>query len=141
VYVRDAEGCESEWYIPFPEAVTINPTVEVEFSCVGNSLTNTVTVYVDDSNTDTSLLEYALDGGPYQASNVFTNVPAGTNHYIDVKHDNGCIQNTDFFVVQNYQPLSLILNEGSEPGEIVATATGGTGDYEFSINNGTYGSN
>ena len=141
VYVRDAEGCESEWYIPFPEAVTLNPTVEVEFNCVSNSLTNTVTVYVDDSITDTSLLEYSLDGGPYQASNVFTNVPAGTNHYIDVKHDNGCIQNTDFFVVQNYQPLSLILNEGSEPGEIVATATGGTGDYEFSINNGTYGSN
>ena len=43
-----------------------------------------VTVTVDDSITDLSDLDYALDGGAYQASNVFIDVIAGVGHYIDV---------------------------------------------------------
>ncbi|MBQ0768488.1 MAG: T9SS type B sorting domain-containing protein, partial [Bizionia sp.] len=139
VYIRDAVGCESEWNIAFPDAVRINPTIEIDYFCENNTLTNTITVSIDDSITDTSQIDYSLDGGTYQASNIFTNVPSGTNHYIDVRHTNGCIQNTNFFVVQSFQPLSLILSEGDEPGEIIATTTGGTGDYEYTVNNQNQG--
>nr|WP_321235019.1 T9SS type B sorting domain-containing protein [uncultured Psychroserpens sp.] len=140
VYVRDAQGCESEWNITFPDPVTINPIVEIEYLCENNTLSNTVTVSVDDSITDLTQLDYSLDGGPYQLSNIFVDVTPGTDHYIDVRHTNGCIQTTDLFDIGDYQPLSLILAEGEEPGEIIATATGGTGVYEFTLNGEDYGS-
>jgi gliding motility-associated-like protein len=139
VFVRDAQGCESEWNISFPDPVTINPIVEIEYLCENNLLSNTVTVTVDDSNTDLTQFDYSLDGGPYQLSNVFTDVIPGTDHYIDVRHTNGCIQTTDLFTIEDYQPLSLILSEGDEPGEIIAITTGGTGIYQYTFNDEDYG--
>ena len=141
VYIRDAQGCESEWNITFPEAVRINPVLEIEYLCENNILTNTVTVTVDESITDLSLLQFSLDGIGSQASNVFTNVEyaSGAEHYIQVTHNNGCVQYTDFFTIQEYQPLSLILVEGDEPGEIIAETTGGTVEYSYTINNEDYG--
>ncbi|WP_298899907.1 T9SS type B sorting domain-containing protein [uncultured Psychroserpens sp.] len=139
VYVRDAQGCESEWNITFPESVTINPVIEIEYLCENNALTNTVTVTVDESITDLSQLDYSLDGGPYQISNVFTDVLPGTDHYIDVRHTNGCIQTTELFDIEDYAPISLVLVEGDEAGEIIANAAGGTGVYQFTFNDEDYG--
>ncbi|OUR91876.1 chromophore lyase [Flavobacteriales bacterium 34_180_T64] len=140
VYVRDAQGCESQWNITFPESVSINPIVEIEYTCENNSISNTVIVIVDDSITDLSMLDYALDGGPFQMSNVFINVIPGTDHYIEVRHTNGCIQTTDLFNIENYEPIALELIQGDEPGEIFANATGGTGVYQYTLNDEDYGS-
>lgn len=140
VFVRDAEGCESEWNITFPESVVINPTVEIENLCEDNIISNTVTVSVDESITDLSQLDYSLDGGPYQLSNVFTNVDTGSNHFIDVRHTNGCIQTTEVFAIDYYEPIALTLATGDEAGEIIATASGGTGNYQFTLNDEDYGS-
>ncbi|MGS2726237.1 T9SS type B sorting domain-containing protein [Psychroserpens sp. BH13MA-6] len=139
VYVRDASGCESQWNITFPESVNIDPQIEIAYNCDNNNLGNTVTVTVDDSITDLSQLDYSLDGGPYQLSNVFTDVVPGEDHYIEVRHTNGCIQITELFNIEDYDPISLILNLGDEPGEIIAIASGGTGDYQYSINGGDFG--
>ena len=138
VYIRDAEGCESEWNITFPESVSINPEVIVENICEDNTQSNIVTVKVDDSTTDLSELDYSLDGGPYQASNIFTNVSVGTDHYVDVRHTNGCIQTTEFFSIDDYDPVTLTLTEG-DLNEFIANATGGTGDYQFTMNGEDYG--
>ena len=138
VYVRDTEGCESEWNITFPESVSINPMVTVEYVCLNNTTSNIVTVTVDDSVTDPSDLDYSLDGGPYQASHIFNDVPVGTDHYIDVRHTNGCIQTTEYFDIIDYAPVSLSLNEG-ELNEIIAIASGGTGGYQFTFNDVDYG--
>ena len=138
VYVRDALGCESEWNITFPESIAINPVIEIDYLCEIDALSNTVTVSVDESITDTSQLDYSLDGGPYQISNVFTNVSAGSNHFIDVRHTNGCIQTTEVFEIEGYIPLSLVLNPGNEAGEIIADVTGGSGDYQFTFNGENY---
>ncbi|MEH6538010.1 MAG: T9SS type B sorting domain-containing protein [Psychroserpens sp.] len=139
VYVRDAQGCETEWNITFPDPVTINPIVAVEYICENNVTLNTVTVSVDVSITDLSQLDYSLDGGAYQISNIFTNVVPGTDHYIDVRHTNGCIQTTEFFDIETFDPISLVLVEGGEQGEIIANAAGGTGEYQFSFNGEDYG--
>lgn len=138
VYVRDALGCESEWNITFPDSVLINPMVEVEFGCENNAPSNIVTVTVDDSITDLSDLDYSLDGGPYQASNVFVDVPSGTGHYIDVRHTNGCIQRTELFDIPDFDPLILVLAEG-EINQIVATTTGGSQPYVYTFNGEYYG--
>ncbi|MDX1318300.1 MAG: T9SS type B sorting domain-containing protein, partial [Xanthomarina gelatinilytica] len=139
VYVRDSQGCESEWNITFPESVRINPFVEIEYTCVNNASSNIVTVFVDDSITNPDDLDYSLDGGPYQASNVFVDVVPGTGHYIDVRHTNGCIQRTELFDITSFDPLTLVLNDG-EINEIIAVASGGSGEYEFTLNGESYGS-
>ncbi|WP_142786287.1 T9SS type B sorting domain-containing protein [Changchengzhania lutea] len=139
VYVRDNLGCESEWNITFPKSVSIDPIAVVEYGCTDNVSTNSVTVTVDDSITNPADLDYSLDGGPYQTSNVFINVLPGLNHFIDVRHTNGCIQRTEMFDIESYDPLQLVLEDG-ELNEIVAIATGGSGDYEFTLNGESYGS-
>ena len=138
VFVRDSQGCESEWNITLPDPVRINPIANVEYVCDNNLTSNIVTVTVDDSITDPSDLDYSLNGGPYQTSNIFTNVVAGTGHYIDVRHTNGCIQRTNSFNILQFQPLSLVLNDGGL-NEIIAIATGGTGGYQYTLNGEDYG--
>ena len=138
VYVRDAQDCESEWNITFPESVKIDPLAEVDYLCDNNIQSNTVTVTVDPSITDLSDLDYSLDGGPYQTSNVFINVTPGIGHFIDVRHTNGCIQRTNLFDVDQYDPLVLSIADGNI-NEIVATVTGGSGDYEFTLNGESFG--
>ncbi|UKM64377.1 T9SS type B sorting domain-containing protein [Flavobacteriaceae bacterium GSB9] len=138
VYVRDALGCETEWNITFPESVAINPVAEVVFDCVNNIATNTVTVTVDET-VDPAELDYSLNGAPYQANNVFVDVPAGMGHYIDVRHSNGCIQRTQAFDVEQYEQLQLAIDDG-EINQIVAVATGGAEPYEFTLNGEPYGS-
>jgi gliding motility-associated-like protein len=139
VYVRDGQGCESEWNITFPESVKINPEAIVEYGCTDNLSTNTVTVTVDASITNPADLDYSLDNGPYQTSNVFVNVVPGIGHFIDVRHTNGCIQRTDTFDIDDFEPLVLVLENGGL-NEIVAIVTGGSGVYEFTLNGESYGS-
>ena len=138
VFVRDAEGCESEWNITFPESVTINPEVLVEYICVENASENLITVLVDDS-VDPNELQYSLNGGPFQASNIFQNVVPGLDNYIEVSHTNGCTQTTELFDVGEYLPVAIALNE-TEQNHFTALATGGTGDYTFTMNDEDYGS-
>jgi gliding motility-associated-like protein len=139
VYVRDSEGCESEWNITFPESVSFTPLLAVENICVNDLTENVVTVTVE-GNVDPADLDYSLNGGPYQLSNVFTNVPVGTDHFIEVRHTNGCIQTTEFFEILPYEPLVLALNE-SGLNEFVAVASGGTGDYQYTLNGVDYDTN
>ncbi|MCR8667798.1 T9SS type B sorting domain-containing protein [Aestuariibaculum sp. M13] len=140
VYVTDSEGCQSEWNIEFPDPVKIDPVAVLEYGCENNISTNMVTVYVDETMTDPTQLEYSLDGGPYQASNIFVNVPAGIGHYIDVRHTNGCTKQTELFDIEAYEPLQLAIQEGETINTIEAMATGGTGEYEFFLNGESYGS-
>ena len=139
VYVRDALGCESEWNITFPESVLIEPEVEVVFGCENNISTNTVTVTVDASTVSLTDLDYSLNGGAYQTSNIFINVPAGANHIITVRHTNGCEKPTLPFNIEPYSQLALILENG-DLNEIVALTTGGSGDYEYTLNGESRGS-
>ncbi len=139
VFVRDAEGCESEWNITFPESVNINPEVVIENTCEDNAQNNMVTVKIEDPLTNPADLDYSLDGGAYQVSNVFTNVSVDTDHYVDVRHTNGCIKSTDLFTVEDYDPVTLTFTEG-ELNEFIANASGGTGDYQFTMNGEDYGS-
>jgi gliding motility-associated-like protein len=139
VYVRDALGCETEWNITFPESIIINPEVIIEYECVNNSTNNTVTVTVDDSITDLLDLDFSLDGAPYQTSNVFINVVAGLDHFIDVRHTNGCIQRTLLFDITQFEPLALVLEDG-DINQIVALTTGGSEPYEYTLNGESVGS-
>ncbi len=138
VYVRDAFGCESEWNITFPESISVNPIVNLDFTCENNNQINIVTVTIDDPSIDPNDLDYALDGGTYQLSNTFENVPEGLDHYISVRHSNGCIQTSELFDIEAFDPVTLTLTEG-ELNEFTANANGGTGSYTFTMNGEDYG--
>ncbi len=141
VYIRDNEGCEVEFEIDFPSSIDFNPELVLEYGCINNAATNSVTVNLNENDTiNPADLEYALDGGVYQTSNIFTNVAPGLDHYIQVRHSNGCVKQTSFFDIEDYQPLTLILQEGGGLNQIEAIATGGTGNYEFTLNGESRGS-
>ncbi len=139
VYIRDFFGCESEWNITFPEAAFIVPEVEVEIQCFDNVSTNVVTVTVDEELVDVSQLQYSINDGPLQNSNIFTNVTPGTDNYITVQHANGCSVMTELFDIEAVSSVDLLLEDG-ELNEIVAVATGGNGEYTYSLNGEDFGS-
>ncbi|NQX85644.1 MAG: T9SS type B sorting domain-containing protein [Flavobacteriaceae bacterium] len=139
VYVKDARHCETQWNIPFPETPRFNPDITLEAACENNAVRHTVTVHIEGTETLLEALDYSLNGGQYQSSNVFTNVPSGHDNYIDVRHTNGCVKSTEFFYLESYNTLSLELIEGDGLGHILAIATGGTGGYEFTLNEHYYG--
>lgn len=138
VYIRDSLGCESEWNITFPESAFIEPFVEVEIICIDNVSLNSVTVFVDEDLVDISQLEYSLNDGPYQSSNVFINLPGSTDNYIIVQHSNGCVKMTEFFDIGVIAPVELFLEEG-DLNEIVALVIGGAGEYTYTFNGTDYG--
>ena len=138
VYIRDVLGCESEWNIIFPEAVFMEPAIDLEVLCVDNLATNEVVVTVDEDLVNISQLEYSLNDGPYQSSNIFTNILPSIDNYITVRHTNGCIVLTEFFDIESFDPVGLTLIEGGL-NEIVANGFGGNGVYNYTLNGVDYG--
>ncbi|MCK8140462.1 T9SS type B sorting domain-containing protein [Flavobacterium sp. I-SCBP12n] len=138
VYIRDANGCTTTVTAPLKESVTMNPKAVVQYDCVNNAAANTVTITIDDSITDPSEVDYAIDGGTFQSSSIFTNVAPGF-HTVIARNLNGCEQPTVNFEVIQVNPLTLVLNDGGL-NEIVAVATGGGGNYTYTFNGENYGS-
>lgn len=141
VYIRDVNGCTAEWIVTLDESVNLDPKATVAYGCDNNSPSSTVTVTVDASITNPADVDYALDGSTvFQASNVFSNLTPGF-HTITARHSNGCEKTTIQFEVLGFTPLALTLSDGGL-NEIVATATGGAGNYQYSFDGGnTFSSN
>ena len=147
VYIKDANDCTIEWLVTMAPSVKLAPIATVEYGCFNNAPSNTVTVTVDASITDPTDVDYALflDGiapSPlvYQMSPVFSDVPPG-NHFIRARHSNGCEKDSNYFQIDVVQPLAVSIADGGL-NEIVATATGGSGGYQYTFNGeSTGGSN
>ncbi len=146
VYVRDANDCDVDFEIDFPLAINLSAELVVSYGCNENISTNTVVVNLDDISLSPADVTYALDGGPEQQSNTFFNVAPGLDHFIEVRHINGCvlraISNATLeptFDIDEIAPITLTLEEG-RINEIIANAAGGTGDYEFTFNDESTGS-
>lgn len=140
VYIRDANLCTTEWTVSLPESIKLDPKTIVDYGCSGNSPSNSVTVTIDASITNPADVDYSLDGvSSYQPSNVFTNVPPGI-HFIRARHTNGCEKDTPDFTILQFDPLALTIADGGL-NEIVATATGGAGKYQYTFNGEDNGGN
>jgi gliding motility-associated-like protein len=132
VFVQDANKCVIDFIVQLNEAVKLNPSTIVNYDCVNNSQNNLVTVNLDSSISDFSLVQFALDGGAYQPTNVFSNLTPG-DHFIRVKHNNGCVKDSPVFNIKRVDPLVLSLKqEGLN--EIIALPNGGFGNYTFMFN-------
>ncbi|QLC66335.1 T9SS type B sorting domain-containing protein [Flavobacterium sp. LPB0248] len=137
VYIKDA-GCLIEMVVMMDKAVILQPKSKINTECANNAVQNSVTITVDKSNTNLADIDYSLDGAAFQISNVFTNITPGT-HTVTARHTNGCEQTTLPFTIDEVQPLTLSLTDG-HINEIIATATGGGGDYQYTLDGESYGS-
>ena len=137
VFVKDALGCIGTVSIVVGNTAgpsitaTVTPT-----SCSGNTGTITAT-----GTGGTPPLQYSIDGVTYGAGNIFTNLAAGV-YTVYVKDANGCIKTTAV-TVTNASNLTLavsVINSscGINNGTITATATGGVGGLQYSINGTVY---
>ena len=132
VYYKDAVGCENMIDVILPDAVTLNPTIQVSYDCVNNHAANRVEV--DPGYADHNEIDYSLDGvGAYQQNNIFADIAPG-KHFIRVRHTNGCSADTAEFEIIAVAPLQLTLAEEKGVWNVItASAVGGGGEYVYSI--------
>ncbi|OMQ12439.1 T9SS type B sorting domain-containing protein [[Flexibacter] sp. ATCC 35103] len=131
VYITDALGCTAQVSAILPDAVKLNPIVEISTECVQNATANRVSVKVDPSIDNPADVDYSLDGGTYQSGNVFTNLTPG-KHTITARHSNGCTRTAKEFTIQYIAPLEVSIEDG-ELNQILATPNGGQGPYRYSF--------
>ena len=139
IYIKDANSCTYELPVALNPSVILNPTADVSNECVNDLPANKVIVGIDLSN-NAADVTYSLDAsGMEQNSNVFNNLTPG-DHYIMVHHKNDCDDATPVFTIDKIDPLAITLDLGGL-NEIVATVTGGSSVYQFTVNGVSIGSN
>jgi large repetitive protein len=89
----------------------------------------------------TSPYNYSINGDPAQTSNYFTSLSAG-NYSVVVTDVNGCATSVNFSITSPSQlsytsTMTPVSCNGLCDGGITITASGGTGPFTFSTNNGS----
>ncbi|MFN8235240.1 MAG: PKD domain-containing protein [Bacteroidia bacterium] len=138
VLITDANGCSVSQPLIVNDAPSpvISNVQQTNISCNGSSDGGVQIL----TNGGTAPLQYSIDNGSnYQALNNFSNLSAG-NYNLIVQDANGC---TATATVQLSQPSAIVLNPASIPstcgnddGTVTITASGGTGAFNYSIDNG-----
>ena len=128
VFVRDAQGCETNVTIDIEAGVNLNATVAPIYTCTGNIPENSLDIIFEDTTVIADVM-FALDStdpADMQLTFDYTNIAAGS-HYLTIMHANGCINTIDF-EIEGYEPLTLELQQNNI-NEITAVVNGGLEDY------------
>lgn len=130
VQVLDSLGCLTQFQV---EIINPNP-ISVTAVLTSNDCINKGIITITATGGSGDYL-YSIGGVGYQNSNIFTNLVIGTNDF-QIKDSNGCIA---FFTVTIDPPLPLDILVSvniCQGDEVVVTATGSPGPYQYSIDNG-----
>ncbi|MBX7242026.1 MAG: HYR domain-containing protein [Bacteroidia bacterium] len=135
ILVQDASGCQTSFSINVTEPAQLTASVAASsILCNGGLSDITVT-----ATGGTGVLQYSLNGGAYQAGNVFTGNVAG-NYTVSVQDANGCTISVPVSVTQ---PLPLITSLSSTPvlcfggvADLSVSVSGGTAPYQYALNGG-----
>ncbi|WP_127023384.1 T9SS type B sorting domain-containing protein [Flagellimonas beolgyonensis] len=139
VFVRDAQGCETNVFVEIEPGVNLAATVTPIYECTGNIPNNYLEIVFENDSVTADVL-YALDStdpADMQLTADFMNIAPG-DHYLTIAHANGCMTTYDF-TIEGYEPLTLVL-ENNNINQITAVAEGGVEPYTFyfnDFNNGT----
>ncbi|WP_350286731.1 T9SS type B sorting domain-containing protein [uncultured Croceitalea sp.] len=130
VFVKDALDCEGVIVVDIEPGVNLNAVVTPVYECDGIVPDNFLDIAFEDNTIIPDVL-YAMDStdpAAMQLTADFTNLAPG-NHSLTIAHANGCVNTIDF-VIEDFQPLTLML-ENNNVNEITAIAAGGLEDYTF----------
>ena len=151
--VQDANGCTfaaASVTITAPAAISGSGAITSDYNGSDLSCATATDGEITITATGgTGTLMYSIDGGTYQASNVFIGLAAGT-HTLSVQDANGCTFaaasvtitapaaiSGSGAITSDYNGSDLSCATATD-GEITITATGGTGTLMYSIDGGTY---
>lgn len=140
VYVRDNAGCSST----VPVNVSASGAWPVTFTTVQASCQGAYNGSITVNANGTANTQYQINLGPWQSSNVFTNLPAGT-FFINVRDQvSGCAANgltatvtAGTSTVTGTAVATPTSCAGLNNGSITVTATG-TGPFQYAINGGAW---
>ncbi|MFM6933862.1 MAG: T9SS type A sorting domain-containing protein [Flavobacteriales bacterium] len=129
-------GCSGTGTFVLPAAAVIvaNPTLSNAITCHGNTNAS-ITVAASGGQ---AAYSYSITGTTYQASNIFTNLAAGT-YTVYAQDANGCIGNSTLTITEpaaigvNAVP-TMISCTGANNGQIFVSASGGVAPLTYSIN-------
>jgi hypothetical protein len=140
VFVKDVNGCigTASTLITEPDAFIITKSV-VDVAC-HDSINGSITVFAAGGS---GALAYSIDNGAtYQSSNTFTSLKAGI-YKVTVRDVAGCTGSI-FAIVHEPKAISLttgvldVTCHGDGNGSISVNASGGAGNFQFSISNNTF---
>jgi hypothetical protein len=125
--------------ISSPSAITPGTVSITHPTCSGS---DTGTIALNGSSGGTGSLSWSIDGNFQSVTNLFSNVSPGS-HIATVRDANNCTAAIGTVVVNAPIAAAFVSTEAScttiNDGTITVTgATGGTGTYQYSLNNGTY---
>ncbi|MBI3138835.1 MAG: hypothetical protein HYZ15_09645 [Sphingobacteriales bacterium] len=139
VYIKDARGCISSTGVNLGNlsGPSVTNAVTTAANCGNPAGSITVT-----ANGGVAPLQYSIDGINFQAAANFVNLLPGT-YTLTVKDANGCLATRVVIVASTSGPQVLtatVLHAacGNANGTITATASGGVGALQYSINGTVY---
>jgi hypothetical protein len=129
ITVRDANGCEiSLSVLVTVQALAVSGSVSQPIDCPGGSdgqITATGTGGVPG-------YQYSLNGGPFQNSNFFSNLAAGS-YTLTIKDSGGF---TSTAIVNLTAPPVLVVAPNANNQTVTVAASGGTPPYQYRLDNG-----
>jgi hypothetical protein len=138
VYVKDANGCIKTTTVSVASFSGLTLAVSaISSSCSINNGTITAT-----ATGGVAPLQYNINGGAYQLSNIFNGLGAGT-YIINVKDANNCIVTKQAIVTAVTGPSFTLAVEqnatcGTASGVIRVTAVGGVAPLSYNIDGGAF---
>jgi hypothetical protein len=136
VYVKDAIGCTTAVAV----SVASNPLPSITVSSTTAACGNINGSITANGSGGVAPLQYSINGTTFQASPLFSGLPAGS-YTVTVKDATGCIDSTTVLIGSTGGPsasgTSTPANCGSANGTITITPTG-TGPFTYSLTGATY---
>lgn len=144
VTITDASGCTTEqtFTLTEPDGISISNLMAENTNCA-NTTDGTVTATASGG---TPPYLYSVNGTVFQTSALFENL-AGGNYWFWVQDANYCIDSLEFTIetpsgiTVQFDSLQTIQCNGDNNGEIYVSASGGTGNLSFALNNGSQQNN
>ncbi len=137
IVVMDNNGCQATTTVTLTNSS--GPTASASATDASCNGTSDGTIIASGSG-GSAPYTYSIDGTNFGTTTTFTGVAAGT--YTVYVNDAGSCQGTTTVTIS--EPTAVVHTAnvtdaacGSSNGSIVATATGGTGPYMYSLNSGT----
>jgi gliding motility-associated-like protein len=136
IRVVDVNGCNASFSVTVNPGTPLNATVtKTNVSCNG-AADGTITVNISNG---TAPYQYSLDNATWQTSNNFTGLIPGT--YTVYYRDNNACSNSQSVIITQPAVLSETLTSqqprcfGYNDGSITVALSGGTGPYQYSLDN------